>query len=203
MEHNIENTLKCFYENYPSDKFLMENVKNYLENNGASISEAQLLLRKIVLWKLNRIIEVDDEKLKGLKSLMLNLKQDDYLQSEELKNTLFELLECRGVGLPMLSTILHFYRPDLFPIIDKRALRQLEIWRRNPDDLWLLDQIPPDLFYYKRLNSTKISTLVNVYEWYIQTCREFYDLECSGHNILFNDVDKILYQIDKDKNIPL
>jgi hypothetical protein len=79
------------------------------------------ILRRIALWKLDRVLEVSCATLERLQSLAT----DDHLRanSEATQSLIMELLDCAGVGLPMASTILKFLRPDIFPIIDVRAYR--------------------------------------------------------------------------------
>jgi hypothetical protein len=81
------------------------------------------LLRRAALWKLDRVLEVPTETLEKLRALATdsNLRMD----SKETQLLIEELIGCRGVGLPMASTILKFLRPDVFPIIDVRACRAL------------------------------------------------------------------------------
>jgi hypothetical protein len=81
------------------------------------------ILRRIALWKLDRVLEVSCATLERLQSLAT----DDHLRanSEATQSLIMELLDCAGVGLPMASTILKFLRPDIFPIIDVRAYRAL------------------------------------------------------------------------------
>jgi len=81
------------------------------------------LLRRIALWKLDRVLNVSSETIKRLQALAT----DDNLQinSTETRSLIGQLMECEGIGLPMASTILKFLRPDVFPIIDVRAYRTL------------------------------------------------------------------------------
>ena len=80
-------------------------------------------LRSIAMWKLNRVIDVSEDVIKKLQSLSSidNLSTNDSLVEEVING----LLESRGIGLPMASTILKFLRPEVFPIIDVRAFRSL------------------------------------------------------------------------------
>ncbi len=81
------------------------------------------LLRRISLWKLNRILDVPGETMKRLQALAT----DAHLQAgaAEVRELIGELIDCAGIGMPMASTILKFLRPDVFPIIDVRAYRAL------------------------------------------------------------------------------
>lgn len=82
-------------------------------------------IRRVALWKLDRVIEIPENVLCKLTDLVSrkDLEIDDPICKE-----VFELLigaQCRGMRAPMASTILKFLRPDVFPIIDVRAYRVL------------------------------------------------------------------------------
>ncbi len=81
------------------------------------------LLRRMSLWKLDRILDVPSETIKRLQAIAT----DPHLHtgSAEVRALIEKLVECAGVGVPMASTILKFIRPDVFPIIDVRAYRAL------------------------------------------------------------------------------
>ncbi len=81
------------------------------------------LLRRMSLWKLDRILDVPSETIRRLQVIAT----DPHLHTgaAEVRELIEELVECAGVGVPMASTILKFLRPDIFPIIDVRAYRAL------------------------------------------------------------------------------
>ncbi len=81
-------------------------------------------IRRVALWKLDRIVELSEETLTQLRNVAIatNLTHD----SPEAIAVLEALVGSPGVGFPMASTILKFLRPDVFPIIDVRAYRALE-----------------------------------------------------------------------------
>ena len=78
-------------------------------------------LYEIVLWKLNRFPVISEELIGQLKGLGA-LKNGEHKKAEAL---LKDLLSCRGIALPMASTILRFSNPQVFQIIDDRAFRVL------------------------------------------------------------------------------
>lgn len=80
-------------------------------------------LRRIALWKLDRVVEVPDQVLQSLQKLATS--QGLTADSSEAKEVLLALVKCPGVGFPMASAFLKFLRPDVFPIIDVRAYRAL------------------------------------------------------------------------------
>jgi hypothetical protein len=80
-------------------------------------------LRRVSLWKLDRVLSVSDETLKQLRALA---KAKDLMVDDDRSRKTIELLVgSAGVGFPMASAILKFIRPDVFPIIDVRAYRAL------------------------------------------------------------------------------
>lgn len=80
-------------------------------------------LRRISLWKINRVIGVSDEALDLLRRIAgsQSLKIDDDIVEQAIN----ALVNSQGIGFPMASAILKFINPDVFPIIDIRAYRAL------------------------------------------------------------------------------
>lgn len=54
-----------------------------------------------------------------------NILKDEniIIDNEEIRMIVEELIQCKGIGMPLYSTILKFLRPDIFPIIDVRSYR--------------------------------------------------------------------------------
>jgi hypothetical protein len=94
---------------------------NKLANGNSQIDLE--LLRRIALWKFDRVLDVPNDTLEKLRAVATD--RDLCVDSKETQLLIEELIGCRGVGLPMASTILKFLRPDVFPIIDVRAYRAL------------------------------------------------------------------------------
>ena len=80
-------------------------------------------IRRIALWKLDRIINIPDEVMEDLRKIADEESLD--IKDNKTQETIEKLLSCEGVGFPMASTILKFIRPDIFPIIDIRAYRAI------------------------------------------------------------------------------
>ena len=98
-------------------------LKKIMKNNSA-IDMGDI--RRIVLWKYNRTVDFGDkedaviEKLNKLKTKCpLNIDDDCF------KDVLADLVESKGIGYPVASVILKMIKPDIFPIIDRRAYRAL------------------------------------------------------------------------------
>ena len=97
------------------------NIHNELSNNPKLNMDD---VRRVALWKLNRVINIPDELIKKLNDLAtdINIKTRDKKSTEVID----ELVKCEGIGFPIASTILKFLRPDIYPIIDIRAYRALK-----------------------------------------------------------------------------
>ncbi len=107
---------------FPYDYNLAETVSLHaLANHNGHVDID--LLRRISLWKLNRILDVPEETMKRLQALATDA--DLQAGAAEVRELIGQLVECAGIGMPMASTILKFLRPDVFPIIDVRAYRAL------------------------------------------------------------------------------
>jgi hypothetical protein len=79
-------------------------------------------LRRVSLWKIDRVLHIEEDTLKLLGSLA---GADINVESPLSKDCLLRLVDCQGIGYPMASAILKFLRPDIFPIIDARAYRAI------------------------------------------------------------------------------
>lgn len=133
------------------------------------------MLRRIALWKLDRVLDVPSKTIKKLQSLAT---QDDLrVDSGDTRSLIEELIECPGIGLPMASTILKFLRPDVFPIIDVRACRAL---------------------YGRKVYFNQSSAERNV-EFYVSYA---VDIQRISQNLKrpLREIDEQLYEFDKKRN---
>lgn len=80
-------------------------------------------LRRISLWKLDRVLSVSEEALAKLRQVAS--ESGIGIDQQLVKDVIEELVASDGIGFPMASAILKFLRPDIFPIIDVRAYRAL------------------------------------------------------------------------------
>jgi hypothetical protein len=143
----------------------------------------QVIVNKVVLWKVNRYPIIDDALLKDLNRIR---KADESIMPGALKTVLLKLLKCHGIQLPMASTILRFKNPTLFQIIDQRVYR---------------------LIYGKKLklpgsyNITNCKKLADLYIQYLKDLRA----KCDELDIPFEKADRILWMADKriNKDMPL
>lgn len=164
---------------YESDRQIKERAR---EINPSDYDENRDLINEIVLWKLNRSVQIQDETIKKIHSLKEKIHHPlEAVDSTEVETVVIELLESKGIKVAMASTILHFYYPDIFPIIDQRAYREL-----------IGEELPE---YHGKDKNRKYMEL---YLDYLEKCYKF------NNDILpeaeFEYIDKILYQLDKDKH---
>ncbi|MCA8406547.1 hypothetical protein LGN09_16685 [Burkholderia cenocepacia] len=90
-------------------------------NGSTTITEHDL--RRVSLWKSDRVLCVSDETLAKLNQL--STIEELTLTDSRVKDVIDDLVLSRGIGFPMASAILKFIKPTLFPIIDVRAYRAL------------------------------------------------------------------------------
>ena len=158
--------------------FDKERIFNDVINNKEDFEKN---LYEIVLWKVNRriIVEKEEEIKKKLYSISEKAPEKEATQSliEDLVGK-----DNIGIGLPMASTIIHFFSRGQLPILDQRAYR-------------VVVQGEPK---YK-------SNLGEIYWNYYQKCKDYYtEHQLKEKGIDFVEIDKYLYQVDKlnkNKNI--
>ena len=183
------NVLKGFYTNNGFDENTIKEIKKHIidcKSDGDTIEISKeeynrLIINEIVLWKINRLPRIhplSEDKHKIVEAI---LEFDSNKDKEDKEKLLKSMLECKGLGLPVASAILHFYYPETFPIIDQRACR--EAFCKDDKDA------------YKTLKSQSIEKLVDLYEKYISKLWELSEYDDKK----FENIDKVLYQIDKNK----
>jgi len=129
------------------------------------------IINAVVLWKINREVSVSLETVEFLNSIAGAVTTpEEALRNKDVPTLVKELIESKGIGLPVASAILKQYCPDAFPIIDQRAYFVL---------------------YGEKL---PLNAGVDVYLDYIKHCASI----AIEHGIPFEKVDEVLYQIDKD-----
>lgn len=144
--------------------------------DSASLRFSQPLINEIVLWKVNRYVEIPNELLESLDSIQ-DLQPGQHKKGEiQLKN----LLACKGVRLPMASTILRFANPNVFQIYDRHICRAMD---------GRFDKLAPK----------KPDEAVEKYWCFLDSLIDL----CEKLNIPFKSADRILYCFDKAENPPL
>ena len=134
------------------------------------------IINSIVLWKINRTPFISKDTIK----LIIKIKDVTFDNFDErigdITAVILGLLESKGVRITIDSTILHFYNPDVFPIIDQRAYR--ELYKK---------EIP------ERCKSNDEWTAI--YIKYVKDCKTYHKTKCP--HIPFSKIDQVLYQLDK------
>ena len=152
------------------DRISKVNKSDYRENKD--------IINEIVLWKMNRRPQVDENVIENLYGLDILGTPLEAAESELTAQVVELLLLSKGMQLPMASTVLHFYFPSIYPIIDQRAYREL-----------YGEEYPKYI--------TKVETQVKMYMKYISDCYQYQQKQCP--EIPFAKIDKVLYQMDKEK----
>ena len=136
----------------------------------------------IVLWKINRTPTIDKDSFDGLLDIKKIQSKESAIEEqniEKIKSVLESLIKSKGVRLAMASTFLHFFNKECFPIFDQRAYR---------------------VIYEKEYeSSTSVKKQIELYIDYLKECNKYYETkELKQHGIGFADIDKFLYQLDKE-----
>lgn len=141
-------------------------------NGSNSITDEDL--RRVSLWKSDRVLSVTQDTLDVLNRLSAstNINLDDDIVKEVLE----KLVLSQGIGFPMASAILKFIKPDVFPIIDVRAYRALT-------------GIKP---YYGTYS----------YEKYIEYAKDLTKI-ASANSRSLREIDEQLYCFDQKNNGPI
>lgn len=138
----------------------------------------QIILNQIVLWKVNRYASFDSETLEKINRIN---SKDTEIDVDFTKNILHNLLNTKGVQLPMASTILRFKNPNIYQIIDQRVYR---------------------FIFGKKIKEP--NAIIKKIDFYINYLQEL-QFVCKEFKIDFNQSDRILYVMDKkfnsDKNL--
>lgn len=142
-----------------------------LDKDQGGVDEA--FVKDVVLWKLNRFPEIDDEILAELRQIPRNERD---ISEKLISDVVQSLTSRRGFGLPMASAVLRFINPKAFQIIDRRAHRVLTGEK------------------YREPKSPKAKAAF--YLKYLSTLRDL----CSRENIDFSEADRLLYELDKRVN---
>ena len=169
------NTMKIFNVDCDQLKFQFEYNPIETQKLSNAMNKKQDItvddLRRIALWKLDRVLEVNDETIQNLQTIANsdNIK----FNSSFSKETIEMLVNSDGIGFPMASAILKFIRPDIYPIIDVRA--------------------------YRALYGKKISYSQYTLSKYLDYCEKIYEIS-KYMNLKINEVDEQLYMFDKTHN---
>ena len=134
----------------------------------------QNIINAIVLWKVNRYVNLSEDVLASINKID---KNDTEIDVELTTKILRKLLDTKGIRLAMASTILRFKNPNIYQIIDQRVYRFVygEELKYSLNDID--KQIKLYLCYLKMLKS-----------------------KSKEYNFDFKNADRILYEMDKEYN---
>lgn len=139
----------------------------------------QNILNEIILWKVNRYANFEDETIKAINNINSDAR---VLNKEKTTSLLRLLLRTKGVKLAMASTILRFKNPEVYQIIDQRVYRIIYDGK--------------ELNLSANLNDEKIDQQIELYFKYLADLKEV----CLKFKIPFSKSDRILYMVDKRIN---
>jgi len=136
-------------------------------------------LNEIVLWKVNRYAQFDDNLINMINSIN---KNDKEINLDKTKTILYELLKTNGVQLAMASTILRFRNPNIYQIIDQRVYRLI-----YKNKILKINTYP---------SKKNIDYQIELYMKYLTDLKNI----CNDFKVPFKYSDRILYNVDKRIN---
>jgi hypothetical protein len=136
-------------------------------------------LNEIVLWKVNRYAQFNEELITEINSIS---PDDSEINIPKTERILRDLIKTPGVQLAMASTILRFRNPHIYQIIDQRVYRII-----YPDKQLKLNGYKSD---------KSIKEQIDLYLEYLKDLKKV----CDDLGIPFTDADRILYMADKRIN---
>jgi hypothetical protein len=144
----------------------------------------QEIINEIILWKVNRYANVDNDTLKLLNDIGTT---STVLDIEKTRKILKMLIQKKGIQLPMASTMLRFKNKNIYQIIDQRVYRIIYKDKK--------------LKLKTHLNDKNLNDQVDLYIQYLKDLTEV----CEKLEIHFDESDRILFMADKriNKDIPL
>jgi thermostable 8-oxoguanine DNA glycosylase len=136
----------------------------------------QNIVNEIVLWKVNRYANIENETLELINKIK---KTDIEIDPELTEQILLKLLskDQKGFRLAMASTVLRFKNPNIYQIIDQRVYRFIYGQELKYKENDLNEQI---LIYMNYLNKLR------------QVCNEY--------SIDYTMADRVFYSMDKIYN---
>ncbi|WP_034886223.1 hypothetical protein [Gillisia sp. JM1] len=149
----------------------------YLDKDKKDFDKSKL--NEIVLWKVNRYSDFDDQLISLINSINPNHKKIDL---EKTKRILTALLKTKGVRLAMASTILRFRNNNVYQIIDQRVYRIIYTGQ--------------ELKLNNYLSEKNIKNQIEIYLKYLKDLKKV----CANLDIPFENADRILYIADKRIN---
>ena len=161
-------------------------IKEYWGSTAPGTDGLKDIINQIVLWKINRQVFFDQDKTLLFDIITLKNKEgfDRHTIHKQYKDDVTDIivrmLACPGIRLPMASTILHFFYPGVFLIIDQRAYRVIKKDELNK----VIKQ------------NTKPMACAEIYLEYMKACNEYYDDNSLKDDFDFSMLDRYTYHLD-------
>ena len=133
----------------------------------------QNIINEILLWKVNRYAELNEDDFSFLNRID---RQQKILDENLARAVLKKLISRKGIRLPVASTILRFKNPHLYQIIDQRVYRIL--------------------YGYELKLSYNIENQIDLYLRYLDDLRK----ASERYGFAFEEADRILFTADRDIN---
>jgi hypothetical protein len=174
-ERNMKKAIDCDRDlaEFLDDYQYQPNLTETLDSVGSD-PFGQVLIDKIVLWKVNRYAPLSSETLEALNSVV-HLELGSHKSAHDV---ITALLQEPGVDLPMASTFLRFRNPGTFQIIDRHAYRAV-----YGDD-------------YPLFSGSKDEAKIDLYFRYLDDLVEL----ARTKKLEFRTLDRVLYIFDKQIN---
>ena len=162
--------------NYNSGENIFARIEAF---DKSDFAEFKSIINEITLWKINRQVFIDEQGMNALCILKSISSPEEALGTcqAQVKKCLTVLLKTQGAKLAVASAFMHFFNPKVFPIFDQRAYRV--IYKGD----------------YK--GSASVEKQAELYFDYLKKCIEYYR-DVLNEKIPFSELDKYLYQIDKE-----
>ncbi len=177
---------------------------NNCMNSEYDETELKNTINQIVLWKVHRMVDLDSSVLQKLvdKSLDANAADinavkkwwEDKDNTDKTKALIKSMVDSKsnGVRLAMASTILHFFHPFSFLIIDQRSYRVIHSWAFEKG-------FCPSTESDHELNHSEKDAW-DVYCDYMKLCIKYYESNnLKQDGIEFDKLDRYTYQLDLEK----
>jgi len=136
----------------------------------------QDMINEIVLWKVNRYVNVGNSSWLEDFNNLKDVPEIDDNNKEHIKEILKKMIDTNGIRLPMASTMLSFRNPRVFQIIDIRTFHVMY----GDDDV------------KKKVLDANNDESIKLYFDYL--------VDLKKEKITFCESDRILYQYDIEEN---
>lgn len=199
-----DRTYQKIKDRYDYNPEKTKEIKAKVDNAKANdYDELNAIINLIRLWKINRLGNTNKNILDSLSGWVKNVKFEIDSETtglerikfkidtadceEDIRKLVETMLEDDGVGLPMASAILHFFNPEVFPVIDHRDYRSIYAIKHNER---------------RELSNSKKPYMAPLYIEFIRECKD-YCLNDKSNKAKMVDIDQYFYEIDRQIGNPV